>query len=226
MLLGKTLPAAGLTERQIKTMFRIMQNYYDNILWDNFVSDLRNKRDVVLLCDDNDAIHGFTTLTVFAHGEHAQLLFSGDTIVEKEYWGDNNLPHAWLINALGYAQNFKGKTYWLLLAKGYKTYKYLHTFFNEFYPRAQTATPQHLQEIIDAFANKQFGAKYQNGVYVEGKDFLKGEYADIGEAQLRDKNTAFFIERNPGYKNGNELVCLCEISVGNLNRLGRRILGR
>jgi hypothetical protein len=226
MLIGKTLPVTELTGEQCEAMFAIMEKYYYNILLENFIKDIQSKGEVVLLCDDTGSIRGFTTIAVFLHNKHTQLVFSGDTVIEKEYWGDKSLSQTWIKRTLCFAERFHGKTYWLLLTKGYKTYKFLHTFFKEFYPCVDTKTPQELQDIIDTFATRQYGDKYVKGVYIEGKDYLKDEFAHIGSAQLSDKNTAFFVEMNPGYVNGDELVCLCEISVENLNKLGRRVLGR
>jgi hypothetical protein len=125
-----------------------------------------------------------------------------------------------------YAEKSGGLTYWFLLSKGYKTYKYLNTFFNEYYPRVDTETPAKIQHIMDTFAKRQYGGKYRNGVWAAGNDYLKEEYDYTKEIAARDKNTAFFLEKNPGYMKGDELICLCEISVNNLNKLGRRVLGR
>jgi len=215
-----------LTTEQTDTMYAIMEVYYGNTSHNAFIGELKKKRDVVLLLDEQDCIRGFTTLAVFLYDEQTQLLYSGDTIVEKEYWGRHNLSQAWINNAMMYAEKFDGVTYWFLLSKGYKTYKYLNTFFNEYYPRVDTETPDKMQRIMDAFAKQQYGEKYRNGVWAAGNDFLKDEYDFTDEAAKRDKNTAFFLENNPGYVNGDELICLCEISVNNLNEVGRRALGR
>jgi hypothetical protein len=225
MIKGKAVKVNNLTFGQMRKMLDIMKKYYENITENNFISDLLKKEDVILLCDENDVIYGFTTLAVFRLNSQTQLLYSGDTIVEKEYWGKNDLSQSWIKNAVVYANDFSGKTYWLLLTKGYKTYKFLHTFYNEFYPRAETETPLEIQKIIDSFAAEQFGDKYQNGVFVEGKDYLKEDFAYIDEDKKKDKNTAFFIEKNPEYYKGNELVCITEIAEKNLNRLGRKMLG-
>lgn len=226
MLKGKVLPVAELTVPQSEIMFNIMQKYYNNILWNNFIADLQKKRDVVLLCDENDAIYGFTTLSIFNYNQNIQLVFSGDTIIEKEYWADNDLQRVWLINAINYSELFTGKTYWLLLSKGYRTYRYLCLFFKEFYPCWDMETPHDLQGIIDTFAVEHFGSKYKNGIYAAGKDYLKEEY-DYGNAAIRkDKNCEFFLAANPGYQSGDELVCLCELSLDNLSKVGRRTLGR
>ncbi|MDR0983476.1 MAG: hypothetical protein LBL93_00495 [Ruminococcus sp.] len=225
MLNGKPIKINALTSEQTDRMYSIMQKYYDNIKKENFISDLFEKEDAILLCDENGDIYGFTTLAIFFHNKNTQLLYSGDTIVEKEYWGRNDLSEAWIKNAMNYADNFDGKTYWLLLTKGYKTYKFLHTFFVEFYPRVETKIPAEIQAIIDTFGAKHFGEKYQNGVFIEGKDFLKKDFDTISESNMRNKNTAFFIEKNPGYYKGDELVCITELSEENLNRLGRKMLG-
>lgn len=226
MLFGKVQSVKELSEAQAQDMFAIMQKYYENIIWDNFFCDLKSKCDVILLCDENDCMHGFTTLAVFSYDEKTQLLFSGDTIIEKEYWGNNDLSQVWVKNAFAHAEKFNGKTYWLLLTKGYKTYKFLHTFFNAFYPRVDTKTPQDIQEIIDKFAVEKYGSQYQNGVLVAGKDYLRAEFAEIDETRLKNKNTSFFLEKNPNFARGNELVCITELSLQNLNKLGRKMLGR
>jgi len=226
MLKSVVLQVEKMTTEQTDTMYAIMEVYYGNTSYNAFIGELKKKRDVVLLLDEQGIIRGFTTLAVFPYDEQTQLLYSGDTIVEKEYWGRHNLSQAWINNAMLYAEDFDGVTYWFLLSKGYKTYKYLNTFFNVYYPRVDTETPTNIQHIIDTFAKQQYGEKYRNGVWIAGNDFLKDEYDFTGEAAKRDKSTAFFLEKNPGYMNGDELICLCEISVNNLNKVGRRVLGR
>jgi hypothetical protein len=226
MLEGRIVAVQDLTERQVRTMFGLMRKYYANIAWEHFITDLGGKCDAVLLCDADGEIHGFTTLAVFPRDGGVQLLYSGDTIVEKAYWGNNDLPAAWVRNAFAHAELFSGRTYWLLLTKGYKTYKFLHTFVKEFYPRYDAETPPEIQALIDGFAREQFGGKYSGGVYSEGRDFLKEEFDDLSEAKLKNPHTAFFLEKNPNYRNGDELVCIAELCLCNLNRSGRRMLGR
>ena len=226
MLKGAVLKVNELTREQINSMYSIMEVYYDNIYQNTFIEELNKKQDVVLLLDEQNNICGFTTLAVFRYDEQTQLLYSGDTIVEKQYWGQHDLSQAWINNAMAYTEKFDGKTYWFLLSKGYKTYKYLSTFFIEYYPCVDTQIPARIQQIMDNFSQQQYGDRYRDGVWLAGKDYLKCEYDYIHEAARRDKNTAFFLEKNPGYMKGDELICLCEISPNNLNKLGRRVLGR
>ena len=226
MLESTVMQASEVTAGQIGAMYAIMESYYGNTSRTVFADDLRKKKDVVLLLDGHGDIRGFTTLAVYPYDAQTQLLYSGDTIVEKEYWGAHDMSQVWLNNAMPYAEGFGGATYWFLLSKGYKTYKYLTTFFHEYYPRVDTETPGRIQLIMDSFARRQYGEKYRDGVWAAGNDYLRGEYDRTREAAQKDRNAAFFLEKNPGYASGNELICLCEISLGNLNRFGRRILGR
>jgi len=226
MLKSVVLQVEKLTEEQVDAMYAIMEVYYGNTSRNTFFVELQKKKDIVVLFDEKGSIRGFTALAVFSYDAQTQLLYSGDTIVEKEYWSRHDLSQAWINNAIEYAEKFDGATYWFLLSKGYKTYKYLNTFFNEYYPRVDIETPAKMQHIMDTFAKQQYGDKYRNGVWLAGNDYLKDEYDHTAEAAKRDKNTAFFLEKNPGYMNGDELICLCEISVNNLNKFGRRVLGR
>jgi hypothetical protein len=224
VLKGNAVSVSKLTQVDINKMFSIMQKYYENITETNFTSDLYKKQDAILLRDNDGEIRGFTTLAVFLPDEKIQLLYSGDTIVEKEYWGEHDLMRVWIQNAVDHSENFDGETFWLLLSKGYKTYKYLTAFFNEYYPSADAETPEIMQNLMDNFAVSQFGDKYKNGVFNEGKDFLKADFQDIDERRRKDKHVAFFLKKNPGYSVGDELVCIAKLSRENLNRLGRKIL--
>jgi len=226
MLKSIVLQTKKLSSDQIEAMYTIMEVYYGNTSLDSFSGELQKKQDVVVLLDKQSNIRGFTTFAVFMYDSQTQLIYSGDTIVEKEYWGRHDLSQTWINHAMVYAEKFHGMTYWFLLSKGYKTYKYLNTFFKEYYPRVDTETPDKIQCIMDTFAKQQYGDKYQNGIWLAGNDYLRDEYDYTNEVAGRDKNTAFFLNKNPGYMNGDELICLCEISVDNLNKSGRRVLGR
>ena len=41
---------------------------------------------------------------------------------------------------------------------------------------------------------------------------------------MNDPHVAFFLKRNPGHGDGDELVCLTELSDDNLTRAGRRMV--
>ena len=53
-------------------------------------------------------------------------------------------------------------------------------------------------------------------------ELLKFQYVFVSQADAFEE---IFIEKNPEYFKGNELACVTELSVDNINRTGRRILG-
>ena len=50
--------------------------------------------------------------------------------------------------------------YWFLIAKGYRTYRFLPVFFREFYPRYECATPAWAKSLLDALGRTMFGQAY------------------------------------------------------------------
>ena len=86
-------------------------------------------------------------------------------------------------------------------------------------------TPQNLQIIMDGFMLGRYGDTYKNGVLHAGKDFLKSEFSDSDKINYKNKNTAFFLEKNPNYMVGDELICITQITLQNLNKAGGKMLG-
>ena len=112
--------------------------------------------------------------------------------------------------------------------KGYKTYKFLPTFFKEFYPNYKAETPEKFKNIMDLFGEIKYPNEYnkENGVieYKGIKDSLKKGVADITEKELKDKNVQFFLESNPNYEKGNDLVCITSLKIENLKEKTLKIL--
>jgi hypothetical protein len=52
---------------------------------------------------------------------------------------------------------------------------------------------------------------------------LRGELALVPEGRLADPHVAFFLAKNPGWAEGDELACLTEIAETNLTAAGRRM---
>ena len=232
MLKGRVYLLNEITQSDINSMYELMSMYYENLKRNNFISDLEKKSQVIILKDNDNQIKGFTTIVLYdalIENIKIKLLFSGDTIIHKDYWSNNDLMQIWIKNALNLKKGFSEKLYWLLMSKGYKTYKYLSAFYKEFYPRFDKNTPDFEQKIIDFFGENFYPSNYdkQTGIIImnRAKDYLKEEYSKIPEEKLTDKNIEFFARKNPFYCKGNELVCITELCEDNLNKAGRRVLG-
>ncbi|WP_435954728.1 hypothetical protein [Dryocola sp. BD626] len=184
-----------------------------------FYADLDNKDEVLFLTYQNDLV-GFTTLQ-YSCNENTTIIYSGDTIVIPEHWKQQVLYKTWIMRmALLKQDNPSLILYWLLLVKGIRTYKYLKVFTKKFHPNWNTPEPE-LKHLADSLAQQKFGSLYnpETGVVEcpEHFGYLKAPLADIVPTLQTKPEVAFFLQKNPNYSRGHELVCLCEISPDNLS---------
>ncbi|PKM96483.1 MAG: hypothetical protein CVU84_01875 [Firmicutes bacterium HGW-Firmicutes-1] len=226
---GEMIEIEKLTETCIKTMFTLMNTFYDHMLYDNFTRDLSEKDYCILLKDEAGKIQGFSTQKLISFslkGKEIHGVFSGDTIIHKDYWGSMALYRTFAQSFIEYGKQFS-EFYWFLISKGYKTYKMLPLFYKTFYPNYQDQTPDYEKQIIDAFGQLKYPGEYneKTGVieYRGEKDKLKEGVADITPKQLKDKNIQFFINANPNYIHGQDLVCLARLELDNLHNTTRRM---
>ena len=223
MLKGQIKPVGEYTEAERASMYRLMSEFYDNTDESVFLRDFFDKDYCLTLYHEQEGIVGFTTqkvMAVEAAGKTVHGIFSGDTIIHKDHWGDMELFKTWA----GFWFDFAGQYdefYWFLICKGYKTYRMLPVFFTEFYPNYRMPTPEYEQSIIDAYASKLYGREYnrENGVieYHTVKDKLKQGVADVGSREMKNKDIAFFCQANPDHTQGNEISFLAKIDRALLN---------
>lgn len=220
-----------LDEAMIRDMFFLYEHYYAGTSESLFRSDLANKKYVILLGDESDRLRGFSTAVVTEHqfqGERLRSLFSGDTIVDERYWGQQALGNTWLQLA-GYVKSGQPEIplYWFLLVKGHRTYRYLHAFFKVFYPSYEHEMTSRIKSIMDMLASERYGDNYDidRGVidFPTSHGHLKPSWADIPEKDRSRPDVKFFLDRNPGYVKGDELVCLAELVMDNMRPLPGRI---
>jgi len=228
------LSAAAVTPARRDEMLALMQQYYENVTRAGFLADLAEKQWVILLLDPQaDRLCGFSTqmlLEVEVDGAPVKLLFSGDTIVSRDHWGETALARAWSRLALELVDRCApAALYWFLISKGYRTYRFLPLFFREFYPRHDVPTPDWAQRLIDAVGRHKFAGAYDAsaGVVRAGaeKDRLRPGVADLDPERLRDPHVRFFAERNPGHVRGEELCCLARLARDNITPAACRVLG-
>ena len=212
-------------------MFDLFSGYYDGTDPDRFLSDLQDKQQVILLYDGQRALRGFSTLAVVHrdyNGRAVRAVFSGDTIVHHGYWGEQTLAFAWIrLAGRIKAERPEQPLYWFLIVKGHRTYRYLHAFTHRYYPSWREPTPRRQQALIDALAIERFKDCYdpRQGVvrFPRSLGQLKPAWAAVEGDDRRRPEVRFFLERNPGYVRGEELVCLAELHPDNLRSLARRL---
>lgn len=224
MLKGQIKPIKEYTEVEVNAMYGLMAEFYDNTSESVFQKDFYDKDYCLALYHETDGLVGFTTQKVLqldVDGKAICGIFSGDTIIHKDYWGDMELFKIWAGFWFDFAEQYE-EFYWFLICKGYKTYRMLPLFFTEFYPNYRVKTPVYEQSIIDAYASKLYGSEYNpiSGVieYRTVKDKLKEGVADIGSRERKNRDVDFFCKANPGYIHGNDLACLARLDKNMLRK--------
>ena len=244
---------AELSADDRSAMFALMDRHYENMRRERFDADLDEKQWVIRLLDaDSGRLCGFSTQMMFeqevrvpdaAAGEvgaaadvtdrgaanHVRLVFSGDTIVDREHWGGTAMAIAWGRLVFHLIERFSDRPlYWYLISKGFRTYRFLPVYFREFFPRHDAATPREIGAIIDTVAQRKFGARYDavRGIVraAPDADRLRPEMGELPESRLSDPHLRFFVERNPGHVDGDELCCLAPLTRENFSPTAERLI--
>jgi hypothetical protein len=232
-LTSQVLPVQEIDADFTAKLYLLFAAHYDYVTAGRFEADLAEKDFIVVLRDaENGDPRGFSTQQVLRtqiDGEPVRALFSGDTIIDPAYWGEQELVRGWcrVVGQL-LADNDPSPLYWLLISKGFRTYLYLPVFYREFWPRYDQSTPTSMQSIMDALGNRKWPEYYDSSSgllkFPSLLGQLKSEIADVPAARADDPHVKFFLDRNPTYREGSELVCLAPISLENTKSIGRRLI--
>ncbi|HRH92256.1 MAG TPA: hypothetical protein PLW01_10105 [Agitococcus sp.] len=220
-------PISKIDVHDIRQMYGIYSQYYERTTWDIFLRDLSKKTGAFLLsCPKEGRIVGFSTILVMdmvVQGEAARGVFSGDTIIEREYWGSRALQVAFYkFVVLEKLRHPRQSIYWLLISKGFKTYLLLANNFTTYYPNPE-GKHDYLADVVDDYCQQMFAEYYDadSRILDFGTDYqcLKGDVAEITEKMCRDnQKIRFFEERNPDWRRGTELPCVGVLDFENLSK--------
>lgn len=231
---GQLVSIEELTLNHRRQMFALMQRHFVNVRPQVFEADLEEKQCVIQVFDPaTGQLCGFSTQMVIdaeCDGRSIKALFSGDTIVDRAYWGDRALPHIWGQLAMSMIDDWPDcELYWFLISQGYRTYRFLPVFFHEFYPRFECETPAWAQAVIDALGRHKFPANYCSTsgiVRANSSQYrLRNDVAELTAERLRDPYVLFFAERNPQHAAGDELCCIAPLTRTNFTAAAHRVIG-
>jgi hypothetical protein len=223
-------PPDELDQHTRRQMYDLMVLNYHGVDFGEFNRDL-DKKDFVMIGIANSQVRGFTTGRCFTQrfgdGKQADVLFSGDTIIAAADRGNPIWSAIWLEHAMSLATGRDEPLYWMLTSKGHLTYRFLPIWFNEFYPRHDRTTPAEISELLDSLGRDYSGANYDPQRRVarctHGQRLRQG-VAEPSEKAQSNAHVKFFLERNAGWRNGDELVCLALLDIDNLRgSLARRL---
>ncbi|PWF46115.1 hypothetical protein [Massilia glaciei] len=222
---------AQLGEQDIAAMYALFVDYYGGTSAAMFKADLAGKTHAIVLHAEGK-LCGFSTLTLIepvpgAPGPVARTIFSGDTIIHHDHWGEQSLA----LTFCHFAGQVKAQQpqlplYWFLISKGYRTYRYLHLFSKQYWPSHRGEAPPAFKQVLDALATKKFGEFYdpQSSVirFPESRGHLRPDWAQVRDNLLERPEVRFFLERNPRFAEGEELACITLLDEPNLRSVARR----
>jgi hypothetical protein len=222
-------PRHDIGSNEIAAMYRLYAEYYDATSQAMFRCDLGDK-DYIIELKDGPVLRGFSTLALMdceVAGKPCCALFSGDTIIDRSYWGEQALTRAFC----RFAGSIKAhrpelRLYWFLISKGYRTYRYLSVFARDYFPNPSGPTPPHLQACIDTLARKRFGPAYCSELglvrFPVSRGHLKPQWAAVRDGMRMRVEVQFFLNRNPRFHAGEELCCITLLETDNLRSFARR----
>ena len=230
---SRLLRVPDLAPRDRERMYELLSRSFLGVTRRRFEADLAEKNRVILLEDGAAALCGFSTLLFYRtelEGEPANVIYSGDTIIDPDSWNASILAPAW-INAVRdlHGRRPAPRLLWLLITSGFRTYRFLPIFCRWFYPRHDRPTPPDVARLMAELASERFGDRYDPAsgiVRFDEPQVLAESLRGVPDGRLANPDVAFFVRANPGHEAGDELVCLTTLDDDNLTRAGRRMLAR
>ena len=224
-LVARVVTPSALLPATVDDAYALFAAAYAGTDRTRFATDLAEKQRVILLHDrETGELKGFSTVLlteITTSRGPATLFFSGDTVVDRAYWGQKELQLAVarLLLSLKLRQP-RRPLYWFLISKGYRTYLILANAFPRSIPRDGTAEDAELRAMLDHVAGERFGDEYDpaTGIirHTVPQEYVRDGVAPVTDAALRNRHVRFFVERNPSHGVGDELACLAVIRVRDL----------
>jgi hypothetical protein len=219
---------SDLRAQEVGLMYELYAAYYAATCPQRFREDLAGK-DLVIELREGAALRGFSTIALMRFGEREErrAIFSGDTIIDHRYWGEQGLAQAFCrLAGRIKAQSQGAPLHWFLISKGHRTYRYLSAFAREYYPSHRAPTPAREQTWLDELATRRFGVAYLPALglvrFLHSRGHLRPEWATVREPARERPEVRFFLERNPRYHEGEELCCITALESDNLRSYARR----
>lgn len=232
-LAAACIPIGSLEKTDLPGLFDLYAAHFDGTSFPLFCKDLLAKDKIILMRNEEGIIKGFSTLELSNErisGKDIRVLFSGDTIIDRQYWGTQALSRKFFeVTGEIFFEEPKRPLYWFLIVKGHRTYRYLKTFYHRFYPDPR-GDDNALKRMACQLAHNRFGNDFDReaGVlkFKTSQGHLKPDLAEIPAKDLHHENVQYFLQKNPGYRQGDELVCLCPLSPENHRPFARRVFER
>jgi hypothetical protein len=230
-IVSQTKKVAACSEQEKQTFYHLLCQGFLGVRWDDFIRDFQEKDAIMLLRKEHSEgeIVGWSTLmtlTLALAGQEVKAVFSGDTTVLPEYRSSTGFGVELVRYFMQVREQFPQHTvYYILITKGWRTYKIMPFFFKEFSPRYDQPTSACDKAVMDALGQKKYPHHYHSatGVITFSPQRLRPGSIDAIPVKV-DAHTQFFLRSNPGYLSGNELVCVARVSPDNFTNGLKRLI--
>jgi hypothetical protein len=230
-LKSQVVEQKDIPEKVRKELFSLYFRYFENTTESLFLDHMSHKDHVIVLRDmATEAIKGFATLKMLkvnVQGKEVYGIFTGDTIIDRRYWGEQELSSSFSYYAGSRAREFGEDVpyYWFLISKGYKTYRFLPVFTEKYWPCYKAEMPAWEKSVLDALAQSLYPKEYdaESGLitFRNRVGNLRPGVGDIPKGRLKDPDIDFFNQRNPDHLQGVELACITEMRPHNLKSVAK-----
>jgi len=210
-------------------MWQLYYQNYDDVTREQFELDLAEKNKIFIGMDERTGeFAGFSAMKLYfetVNNKKIGVIYSGDTMFRKEYWGQKGLHKCFFLESLKFKlKNPFTPFYWLFISMGYKTYLIMAKNCLEYWPHYHKLTPPNKLEILNVVSSRKFGHDFhpETGIvsFSNVKCKLSNHVAKIDETILELPEVNFLVKKNPGFQNGDELVSIINLNFRWLIFLG------
>jgi hypothetical protein len=226
------VPVRALKRNDRDSMYALLNCYFTGVDRARFDHDLDEKQWTLLILDGIEIV-GFTTLMHFecdVDGNRVRVIFSGDTILRPDLWGEHQWLQAWARHVADIVEReIYPPVYWLLLTSSPRVYRFLTTCFREVSPRHGECLSEGVCRLIDSMVRIKYPTEFDPRRQVVRPRFpasVRDEFRQRACSDTDCEHGRFFATINPRFLEGDLLVCLTQLSHANLTALGERVLRR
>ena len=150
-------------------------------------------------------------------GRRVAIIFTSHSVLEERYRGQNLIQRAgmrtWLRCWLRHPWHRK---FWVYDTFSYKSYWLLPRNLRTFWPRRDEPTPAWDAALMEHYGRWKYQEAWRGGVIARSPHKrLLPQTAQLTPELLRDPHLAFFAAANPGFRDGDMLLCLCPLTFTN-----------
>jgi hypothetical protein len=227
----QVIRTSALSAHDWDEIWALTNEFYD-VERDYAEAELR-RRDCIALFRMNGALLGMACISVYPakfRGRRLAVINTTHVLIRENWRGRN------LLQKLGFETFLKTRLryplrpiYWFFDTFSYKSYLLLPRNFRWFWPRHDEPTPEPHRALMDQLATDLYGPAWRpaRGIAVRsGRKRMRATAAPLVLTPDSSPDLQFFATANPGHAEGDMLVCLCPLSLGNWISVARSALAR